>query len=34
MPFLIYADDYEGKEEVRENLRGAHREHIKSAGKK
>jgi len=34
MPFLIYANDYEGNEEVRENLRDAHREHIKSAGKK
>ena len=34
MPFLIYANDFEGKEEVRESLRDAHREHIKSAGEK
>ncbi len=33
MPFLIYATDFEGKEKVRENLRDAHREHLKSAGK-
>lgn len=33
MPFLIFANDYEGKEKLRESLRDAHREHIKSAGK-
>lgn len=32
IPFLIYANDFEGKE--RKGLRSAHREHIKSAGNK
>ena len=32
MPYLIYAIDREGVEKVREDLREAHRSHLKSAG--
>ncbi len=34
MPFLIYALDHEGKSEIRESLRQAHRDHVSKAGKK
>ena len=34
MPFLIFALDHDGKSEVRENLRQAHRDHVSKAGKK
>lgn len=34
MPFLIIAEDHEGKEIERETVREAHRAHLASAGKK
>lgn len=34
MAYLIYAIDHENKDTQRENLRDAHREHLKSIGKK
>ncbi|MFC3059477.1 YciI family protein [Paenirhodobacter populi] len=34
MPFLIIAEDHEGKEIEREAVREAHRAHLASAGKK
>ncbi len=32
MPYLICAIDHEGKEKMREELRDAHRKHLKSVG--
>lgn len=34
MPFLIFAEDHEGKEIERESVRAAHRAHLALAGKK
>lgn len=34
MPYLIYAIDFEGKQEIRESLREAHRDHLKRQGMK
>lgn len=34
MPYLIYAIDHDGMDEIRENLRQKHRDHLSSAGKK
>ena len=34
MPYLIYAIDHDGMDEVREALRQAHRDHLGSAGVK
>ena len=34
MPYLIIAHDYKNQDEIREKLRTAHREYLKSAGTK
>ena len=34
MPYLIYARDFDNKNELREDLREAHREHLRAQGKK
>lgn len=34
MPYLIYAIDFEGMKQIREDLRQAHRNHLKKAGSK
>ena len=34
MPYIIFALDNTGKEEIREQLRAAHRAHLRSAGAK
>ena len=34
MAYLIYVTDHDGMEETRERLRNAHRDHLRSAGKK
>ena len=34
MPYLIYAVDHDGMDEIREQLRQDHRQHLSSAGKK
>lgn len=34
MPYLIYALDYENMDKKREEIRNAHREHLRSVGKK
>lgn len=34
MPYLIYALDYEDMDIKREEIRNAHREHLRSVGKK
>ena len=32
MPYLIYVQDYEGMEDIRESIREQHRQHLKSIG--
>jgi len=34
MAYLIYAIDFENQEEIRESLREAHRQHLRSVGRK
>ncbi len=34
MPYLIYAIDFENMHDLRESLRAAHRDHLKSEGNK